>query len=78
MRPGQIFLVKWLDIASPEEPWISNERAVVYPPQQCISVGFFINEDKKVLRIGHAVSQDGDKAIDAIPKGCIVKIRRIL
>ncbi len=77
LRPGDVVLVKWLDICdsvSWESPLVKSkvELALI------ASVGIFIKFDKnrnhKVIRLAHSVAEDGDRDSMVIPTVLLEKI----
>jgi hypothetical protein len=66
--------VTWQDIIQ-DSSW-SGAESVECPVIR--SVGWLAHEDKKVLKIGGTMSQEGEiSAILAIPKGCVLSCRTI-
>ena len=76
LKKDQIVEIIWDDITS-ENGWIKYEKAEVFPPIRCMSIGYYINETKKLIRISDTVNSLCDRSVLVIPKGCIVKIKRI-
>ncbi len=74
---GDLLLVSWKDIVS-DVSWSSMESASALLPADCKSVGWFLNEDKEVIRIFSHVNDLHCSDYTVIPKGVIVKIIRIL
>ncbi len=70
----QLAEVTWQDIIQ-DSSW-SGPDAVACPIIR--SVGWVAHEDKKVLKVGSTMSQEGEiSAILAIPKGCVLSCRII-
>ena len=65
--------IKWLDITS-KNGWSSEKDCAETQPSDCYSVGFYLNEDEKVIRISDSVDDDGDRSVLVIPKGVVVEI----
>jgi hypothetical protein len=66
--------ITWQDIIQ-DSTW-SGHDSVVCPLVR--SIGWVAYEDKKVIKIGATMSQEGDiSAILAIPKGCVISCRTI-
>ena len=66
--------VTWQDIIQ-DSRW-SGPDSVACPVIR--SIGGVAHEDKKVLKIGSTMSQEGEiSAILAIPKGCVLSCRTI-
>lgn len=66
--------VTWQDIIQ-DSSW-SGPDSVACPVIR--SVGWVAHDDKKVLKIGSTMTQDGEvSAILAIPKGCVLSCRTI-
>ena len=76
-KPGEIVEVSWLDISSDNE-WLSDEKIQSYQPESCVSVGYFQNRDKEVIRISDTIiPKTKHGSVLVIPLGCVKKIRRI-
>lgn len=78
MKKNTLIEVDWIDIVS-DSSWMSEQKAVNYPAMQCKSVGYFVNEDKNVLRLSATIQLDKEpeRDITVIPKGVVKKIRRL-
>lgn len=70
--------VEWDDTYSTCN-WHSNASANNFPTVQCRIIGYFLNQNKKVLRLSHTIQTGNftDRDVSAIPQGCITKIRRL-
>jgi len=68
-------LCKWEDIAQYNE-WSDEKDASEKSVATCLSLGFYLNETKRLLRLSDTICSDGDRNVTVIPKGCILKIRR--
>jgi len=70
--------VEWDDTVT-HSVWIPQEEAKEKMSCRCKSVGYFLNQDKKIIRLSCTI-QLGDKPerdLTVIPKGTITKIRRL-
>lgn len=78
LKLNDIIEVLWDDTYSTCN-WHTNASASNFPLVQCKSVGYFLNQNKKALRLSHTIQTDKftDRDISAIPQGCITKIRRL-
>ena len=66
--------VTWIDVM--QDPRWSSAESVECPVIR--SVGWLAHEDKKVLKIGSTMTQEGEiSAILAIPKGCVLSCRTL-
>lgn len=78
VKLNQLIEVEWDDIFSTCN-WHTNASASNFPIVKCKSVGYFLNQNKKLLRLSHTI-QTGDftdRDVSAIPQGCITKIRKL-
>ena len=69
-------LVVWTDIIS-DSSW--HDKGDV-DKAQAISVntlGFFLQNKKKDLKIAHSISDDGDSDYTIIPWACVTKIQEL-
>ena len=79
MRFNQIIEVEWDDIVTHPQ-WIPQDKAEKELPCRCKSVGYFLNQDKHVLRLSCTIQPDEskpDRDLTIIPRGCITKIIKI-
>lgn len=74
-KKNDAIVVKWEDIAAYYE-WHPEAEAEEKPAITCLTLGFYLNETKKWLRLSDTICSDGDRNVTVIPKGCILKIRR--
>jgi hypothetical protein len=75
LKFNDAILVKWIDIVQ-ENGWHSEQDAGKLEPVVCRTLGFFVNETKRVIRLSDTLSSDGERNVTVIPKGVILKIRR--
>lgn len=78
LKLNQIIEVEWDDTYSTCN-WHTNASASNFPTVKCKSIGYFLGQNKKVLRLSHTI-QTGDftdRDVSAIPQGCITKIRKL-
>lgn len=78
MKKNQLIEVEWDDTFSTCS-WHTDASASNFPVPRCKSAGYFLNKDKKCLRLS-ATIQIGpftDRDVTAIPVGCIIKVRRL-
>lgn len=78
LKFNQSIEVEWNDTFSTCN-WHTDASASNFPIVLCKSVGYFLNQDKKVLRLSHTIQSGNftDRDVTAIPQGCITKIRRL-
>lgn len=76
IKEGTLLLISWDDIIM-VSGWLSDDSAQDMGPAHCKTVGWFVNDDKNNIRITGTVSEDGEKDIVVIPKGCVRKVQRI-
>ena len=77
LRPGDVVLVKWLDICD-SVSWESSLDKSRVELMLIATVGIFIKFDKscnhKVIRLAHSVAEDGDRDCVVIPTVLLEKI----
>ncbi len=77
IKRNKIIEVIWNDIVS-DNSWVKKSKAENYPPVRCLSIGYFLNQDKKVLRLSSMLNDnDGERDVTVIPLGCILSIKKI-
>ena len=78
LKLNQIIEVEWDDTVT-DSAWISEEKAVKKLEIKCKSVGYFLNKDKRVLRLSHTIQlcDKPERDLTIIPQGCITKIRKL-
>lgn len=78
MKKNTLIEVEWDDTVT-DSAWISEDKAVKEPVVKCRSAGYFLNKDKKVLRLSHTIQlrDKPDRDLSVIPIGCITKTRRL-
>ncbi|KKN50780.1 hypothetical protein LCGC14_0629500 [marine sediment metagenome] len=77
MRKRQLIEVKWDDIAGYKN-WRAEDSLNRTSPSKCVTVGWKMQSDRKVLRVASTRSDTGDCVdLEVIPRGCIRSIRRI-
>lgn len=59
---------RWIDI----DDIVKNEKPAVIK-----TLGFFLSNKKRVLTVGHNVSDDNDSDFTVIPWGCIQDIKEL-
>ena len=70
--------VEWDDIQA-QSGWLTEKEAKAFPVCNCKSIGYFLYQDKKVLRLSSSIQtgKDTDRDCAVIPIGCITKISRL-
>lgn len=78
LKLNQIIEVEWDDTFSTCS-WHTVASASNFPIPECKSVGYFLNQDKKCLRLSMTIQTDkfSDRDVTVIPRGCITKIRKL-
>lgn len=67
--------ITWLDIVE-DSSWMSIQKALLYKPCLCKTVGFFLNQNDEVIRISGSIQvNDHDRNVIVIPWGCIKSIK---
>ena len=76
MKTNTLIEVEWDDTYS-TAVWHTNASLNNLPLVKCKTIGYFVNKDKKVLRLSHSIQTGEFSGRDgtAIPIGCITKIR---
>ena len=71
--------IEWVDIVS-DSSWFSEQKAAEFPPVQCKSVGYFLNETVDLIRLSHTIQtgEDKERDITVIPKGVVKNVRRLI
>lgn len=78
LKLNQIIEVEWDDIVTHPQ-WIPQDKAKQEQPCRCKSIGYFLNQDKHVLRLSCTIQLENkpERDLTVIPQGCITKIRRL-
>ncbi len=76
LKKNDLVLIKWEDIIQYDD-WIAENKASEKSLVSCLTVGFYLNETKRWIRVSDTICSDTDRNVTIIPKGCILKIRRI-
>lgn len=76
LRPGDLIIVHWRDTVS-LYGWTNDATAQTFSSTVCMTVGWYLNEDKIDLRLFNSMAEDGDKGMEIIPKGMIQRIQKI-
>lgn len=76
MKSGDLLVVKLYDLTT-FNGWLPDEKAQEFPATECAVCGWYINHDKKFLRLSNMVAGDGDKTIIVIPKGFLKSVKVI-
>ena len=72
--------VEWVDIASHNNGWMTIEETLkTIHPALCRTVGYLIGSDKLNIRLAmlQTIEDNSIGMTMVIPKGCILKIRKI-
>ena len=62
--------VEWADIVS-DSTWLDKNGLDKTEPIIVTTLGYFLKNKKRVLKIAHSVAQDGGSDCTVIPWGCI-------
>lgn len=76
LRKEDVIEVHWIDITTTAS-WKTIEEAENYIPTSCYSVGYFLNEDKDVIRLSATKNDEGERDVNVIIKGCIQSIGKL-
>ena len=72
-KKDELIAVIWED-ANQTASWLSEQDAATFDLAEAKSVGFFLNEDKKAIRISGSLSGK-DRDVLVIPRGWIKRIK---
>lgn len=77
-KKNEILEVHWEDVET-DNDWQKEERAGKFALPQCLTIGYFLNQDKNCIRVSHTVqvNKEKDRDVTVMPKGVIKDIRRI-
>ena len=67
-------LVTWDDTTS-DSKWHDKQGIDKAKTTSVKTLGFFLSNKKRVLKIGHSITEDGDSDYTCIPFGCIRSIK---
>ena len=76
LKKNDLIVIKWLD-AIENSSWLSAEKASQESLAKCISIGWFLNQDKKAIRISATLGDDGTRNVNVIPVKWIEKIIKL-
>lgn len=71
-----IVLVTWEDTTS-DAKWHDRQEVEKAKTTAVRTVGFFINNKKRLLKVAHSMTEDGDSDYTCIPWGCIKEIKEL-
>lgn len=73
---NQKMMVKWLDITSQSEPWISLEEAISMKPAVMVSLGWIIKETLEYITIASTVDTEEELVgdVNCIPRLVIIEM----
>jgi hypothetical protein len=77
VKKRPIVEVWWLDSHAWERPWIEMDQRPPHSAAACKSVGYLIEKDKHFVIVSQSMGDDEYGGAFSIPRGCIVKIRRL-
>jgi len=71
----RLVVVEWLDICA-TSGW---EKADEVEPQRLWTVGYLVQQDKKVVKVATTKDEKGEwYAFHAFPSGCVVSIKDVV
>ena len=73
-RPVEIH---WCDIHATDGGWHDRKLADERKPAECLTVGYIVRESDDYIVLTDSLMQDGYGCLVAIPRGCIVKPKRL-
>lgn len=71
-----LLLVQWDDICS-DSSWTDAKGIDKAKPAKIKTLGFFLGNAKRVLKVAHSVAEDGDSDYTCIPWGTIKHITEV-
>lgn len=69
-------LVTWLDIIS-DSSWHNKSEIEKAQAMRVQTLGFFLQNKRKDLKIAHSITDDGDSDYTVIPWACVDSIKEI-
>ena len=74
---NQKMMLKWLDITSQSEPWISLDEAVSMKPAVMVSLGWIIKETLEYITIASTVDTEEELVgdVNCIPRAAILEMK---
>jgi hypothetical protein len=78
LKLNDIVEIEWSDIVT-YPVWIPQDEAEKKSTYKCKSIGYFLNQDDKIIRLSCNIQLEDkpERDLTVIPKGCITKIRRL-
>lgn len=73
-EPGTRLEIEWQDILT-DSKWHTKDEAEKVDVVQVKTIGYFLKNHKKVMKIAHSVAAGGDCDITCIPHGCIQNVK---
>lgn len=74
-KQNDIVAVLWLDAVS-DPKWLSSKDAESYQLAKVVTIGFYLNQDKKAFRLSSSISGD-ERDVNVIPIKWIEKITKL-
>jgi len=71
-----IVLITWEDTTS-DAKWYSKQKVEKVETTTVKTIGFFIENKKRILKIAHSVTAGGDSDYTVIPWGCIKGVKEL-
>ena len=75
LQRNDIVVVLWEDAVS-NPAWLSSEIAESHPLDKVMTVGYFLNKDKKAFRISMSMS-GSQRDVTVIPCGWVIEVRKL-
>ena len=75
LKRNDVVAVLWEDAVS-DPAWMSSEKAESYQLDKIMSVGYFINKDRKAFRISTSIS-GSQRDVTVIPCGWVIEVRKL-
>ena len=69
--------IKWVDAKTWSNDWLDSHDISSFELPMCESRGVLIKEDKDSIFLAQTTSEDENRNIIGIHKGCIKKIKKI-
>lgn len=76
LKKNDLIVIKWSD-AIENSSWLSVEKASQEPLAKCMSIGWFLNQDKEAIRISATLGDDGTRNVNVIPIKWVEKIIKL-
>lgn len=69
-------LISWDDTTS-DAKWHDKQEIEKVATTNVRTIGFFIANKKRILKLSHSITEDGDSDYTCIPWGCIKEVKEL-